>query len=75
MSKETKIHGLVLAGGKSIRMGHDKSVINWHGKEQRYYIADLLEKFCDELDVFIDPEVLSAVEPFFEGVRGSRQEA
>ncbi len=39
----------MLAGGKSIRMGHDKSVINWHGKEQRYFIADLLEKFCDEV--------------------------
>lgn len=49
ISKEIKIFGLVLAGGKSIRMGHDKSVISWHGKEQRYYIADLLEKFCDEV--------------------------
>lgn len=49
ISKEAKIYGLVLAGGKSIRMGHDKSVINWHGKEQSYYIADMLEKFCDEV--------------------------
>lgn len=39
----------MLAGGKSVRMGHDKSVINWHGKEQRYYIADLLEKYCGEV--------------------------
>lgn len=47
--KETKLYGLVLAGGKSKRMGHDKSVINWHGKEQRYYAADLLQKFCDKV--------------------------
>lgn len=48
-TKETKINGLVLAGGKSIRMGHDKGLINWQGKEQRYYIADLMEQFCDKV--------------------------
>jgi molybdopterin-guanine dinucleotide biosynthesis protein A len=42
----TPINGLVLAGGKSVRMGRDKSSINWHGKEQQYYLADLLEPFC-----------------------------
>lgn len=41
--------GLVLAGGKSIRMGSDKGSISWHGKEQRYYMADLLQNFCEEV--------------------------
>lgn len=45
------LKGLILAGGKSIRMGVDKSLIDWNGKEQRYYMADLLTKFCN--DVFI----------------------
>jgi molybdenum cofactor guanylyltransferase len=45
------LDGLVLAGGKSVRMGHDKGLIDWHGKEQRYFIADLLNRFCN--DVFI----------------------
>jgi molybdenum cofactor guanylyltransferase len=45
------LNGLVLAGGKSVRMGYDKGLIDWHGKEQRYYIADLLKACCD--DVFI----------------------
>ena len=45
------LNGLVLAGGISSRMGFDKGAINWHGKQQRYYIADLLENFCE--DVFI----------------------
>jgi molybdopterin-guanine dinucleotide biosynthesis protein A len=45
------LNGLVLAGGKSVRMGYDKSSIQWHGKEQRYYIADLLKQICK--DVFI----------------------
>jgi molybdopterin-guanine dinucleotide biosynthesis protein A len=45
------LNGLILSGGKSIRMGVDKSLIDWNGKEQRYYLADLLAKFCN--DVFI----------------------
>jgi len=51
--KETKpvLNGLVLAGGKSVRMGYDKSNVNWHGKEQKYFVADLLKNLCH--DVFI----------------------
>lgn len=45
------LNGLVLAGGKSERMGVDKGTVNWHGKEQRYYMADMLKGFCH--DVFI----------------------
>lgn len=45
------LNGLVLAGGKSLRMGTPKDKMNWHGKEQRYYAADLLALFCE--DVFI----------------------
>ncbi|MDP9079528.1 MAG: NTP transferase domain-containing protein [Bacteroidota bacterium] len=43
------INGIVLAGGKSQRMGFDKGAVNWHGKEQRYYMADLLTPFCNEV--------------------------
>jgi molybdopterin-guanine dinucleotide biosynthesis protein A len=45
------LNGLVLSGGKSMRMGFDKGAINWHGKEQRYYMADMLNAVCS--DVFI----------------------
>src|SRR4051812_47407156 len=31
----SSLNGLVLAGGKSLRMGEDKSSLKWHGKEQK----------------------------------------
>ncbi len=46
-----QLHGLVLAGGKSERMGTDKGKMIWHGKEHRYWMADLLTNYCN--DVFI----------------------
>ncbi|WP_153799100.1 NTP transferase domain-containing protein [Foetidibacter luteolus] len=44
-----KVNGLVLAGGKSTRMGYDKSAIAWHGKEQKYYMADMLGALCRQV--------------------------
>lgn len=46
---DKNLKGLVLAGGKSIRMGSDKAKIVWHTKEQQYHLADLLELYCDEV--------------------------
>jgi molybdopterin-guanine dinucleotide biosynthesis protein A len=43
------INALVLAGGKSMRMGFDKGKVNWFGKEQRYYMAGLLKPLCKEV--------------------------
>jgi molybdenum cofactor guanylyltransferase len=41
------LSGLVLAGGKSKRMGFDKGSIQWHAKEQQYYVADILQEVCE----------------------------
>jgi len=43
-------NGLVLSGGKSTRMGKDKSLIAYHGgKPQREYVFDLLSECCDNV--------------------------
>jgi len=42
--KIAPIKGLVLAGGKSTRMGTDKGTLNFYGKNQRDVAIDLLEK-------------------------------
>lgn len=39
------LKALILAGGKSKRMGEDKSQINYHGKPQEIFVADI----CQEL--------------------------
>lgn len=36
------LKGLILSGGKSERMGTDKSRIKWHGIEHRCYLANML---------------------------------
>lgn len=42
--KIAPIQGLVLAGGKSIRMGKDKGALNFHGQYQRDHARQLLER-------------------------------
>lgn len=66
ISKETdvpQLNGLVLAGGKSQRMGSPKDKMNWHGKEQRYYAADLLASFCDEVFISCRQDQLENFDP------------
>ena len=56
------LNGLVLAGGKSERMGEDKGMLNWHGQPQRYYLADLLERFCDNVYISCREDQLSEMD-------------
>ena len=49
------LNGLVLAGGKSIRMGFDKANIKWYAKEQQYYVAHLLKEVCENVFISCRP--------------------
>lgn len=58
-----RLNGLVLAGGKSLRMGKAKDLLHWHGKEQRYFAADLLAPFCDEVFISCRQDQLDHFDP------------
>ena len=60
-----KLNGFVLAGGKSVRMGYDKSTIQWHGKEQRYYMADLLQSVCADVYISCRNEQQDEIDPAY----------
>lgn len=45
------IHGIVLCGGKSERMGQDKAFIQYHNRPQYAHVAELLSPFVN--DIFI----------------------
>ncbi len=49
----SKLYGLVLSGGKSTRMGQDKSIIPYHGIPQREYLYQLLNTVCDTVFISI----------------------
>jgi molybdopterin-guanine dinucleotide biosynthesis protein A len=57
------LRGLVLAGGKSSRMGVSKAEIVWHGKEQQYYLADLLGFCCEEVFISCRKDQAEQMQP------------
>ena len=58
-----RLNGLVLAGGQSSRMGADKTLMNWHGKEQRYHLADMLQDFCQDVYISCRQDQEHTVQP------------
>ena len=58
----SSLNGLVLAGGKSMRMGEDKSNLKWHGREQKYYLADQLSHYCDQVFISCRAEQVAELE-------------
>ncbi|MBI1307534.1 MAG: NTP transferase domain-containing protein [Bacteroidetes bacterium] len=48
-AKKPELKGLILVGGKSSRMGEDKSDLHYHGMPQHQYIRELLKPFCSEI--------------------------
>jgi molybdopterin-guanine dinucleotide biosynthesis protein A len=50
------LNGLVLAGGKSQRMGTDKGQLNYHGQPQRTHLMELVEVFCENTYLSCRPD-------------------
>ncbi len=49
MRNDDKITGIILAGGKSSRMGKDKGYCTLKGKPMVMYAVDLLSQICDTI--------------------------
>ena len=41
--------GLVACGGRSSRMGTDKSMLQYYGQPQRYYVYKMLQPLCEKV--------------------------
>ncbi len=51
MTASERVYGLVLAGGQSKRMGHDKALLRVNGETQLSRAVQLLESFVDRVFV------------------------
>ena len=54
------LNGLVLVGGKSSRMGHEKRLIQYHDQPQEVYLSELLSVYCSA--VYLSCNVIQAAE-------------
>jgi molybdopterin-guanine dinucleotide biosynthesis protein A len=58
----TDTYGLVLCGGKSSRMGRDKSMLQYHQKPQRYHLYDMLLPFCEQVFISCNAMQVNTIE-------------
>lgn len=56
--------GLVLAGGKSTRMGEDKGLMEFNGKPQRTWLTEQLREVCSDVLVSCRPDQVAQIAPW-----------
>ena len=74
MEIKSQITGIILAGGASRRMGHDKALLKLNGRPLIQYVAELLDSISAELLIVGDHEErykrfgYPVVEDYFRGI-------
>src|SRR5690349_32843 len=66
ISEVRNLNGLILAGGKSSRMGFDKSQLLFHGEPQVAWLNKLLQTFCSQVFVSGSPNKIHGDFDFIE---------
>jgi molybdopterin-guanine dinucleotide biosynthesis protein A len=66
------LYGLILCGGQSSRMGEDKSLLDYHGKPQRYFMYDMLEPFCEKVFISCNHEQAKEIPPLYKLIRDKK---
>lgn len=61
MQSTKRLYGLAVCGGKSNRMGMDKSLLEYHGRPQRDFIYTMLATLCDETFISCNAEQAGAM--------------
>jgi molybdenum cofactor guanylyltransferase len=61
-------YGLVLCGGKSSRMGTDKSLLLYYNKPQRYHVYDMLQPYCEKIYISCDKAQYNNIEAGYNAI-------
>lgn len=62
------VTGFVLAGGKSSRMGNDKSLLPWNGSTLLEQTKTLLEQVCEKVCILGSPELYGSFGECFDDI-------
>lgn len=57
----TKITGIVLSGGKSLRMGTDKGLLDYKGKSLVQHAVDYLRPHCNEILISSNSDIYNSI--------------
>lgn len=65
---EKNITGLVLAGGKSSRMGMDKALLNYNGIPQQFHLYYMFQKICSKVYISCNNNQISEIDKSYNAI-------